>query len=556
MKLIHAAVLAVTIALTPACLTQPDDVSDDLGSASSEGRVREQRVKVCHLPPSNPSAAQTIEVLESQVAGHLAHGDTRGQCVCPPGEVWVCYTADYSTDMVGACERGTKTCAADGMSYGPCIGEITPVPEVCGDNIDNDCNGEKDEECTGCVPSAEVCGDSLDNDCDGIVDDGCVCAPGATTACYDGPGGTAGVGTCAAGTMTCAADGMSYGACTGAVEPTADLCGDGLDNDCDGVVDDGCVCAPGATAACYDGPAGTEGVGVCAAGTMTCVADGSGYGACGGSVGPSAETCGDGLDNDCDGTVDEGCVCTPGTAAACYDGPAGTDGVGTCAPGSMSCNGTGTSYGACTGSIGPVADLCGDGLDNNCDGVVDETCVCAPSSTSACYTGPAGTAGVGTCHAGVRTCDAAGSGYGACIGEVRPGGEVCGDGLDNDCDGQVDENCVGDRVWLDRNGNGVQDAGEVGLGGATMILRTSSGAVVAVAVSAATGDYWFSGVPAGSYYVEVIPPFMYVLTVANAGGNDSLDSDFDDETYSSSIFTTTGATFSTLDGGFYLNAGS
>ena len=134
--------------------------------------------------------------------------------------------------------------------------------------------------------------------------------------------------------------------------------------------------------------------------------------------------------------------------------------------------------------------------------------------------------------------------------------ETCGDGLDNDCDGQVDENCVGDRVWLDRNGNGVQDAGEVGLGGATMILRTSSGAVVAVAVSAATGDYWFSGVPAGSYYVEVIPPFMYVLTVANAGGNDSLDSDFDDETYASSIFTTTGATFSTLDGGFYLNAGS
>ena len=489
MKLIHAAVLAVTIALTPACLTQPDDVSDDLGSASSEGRVREQRVKVCHLPPSNPSAAQTIEVLESQVASHLAHGDTRGQCVCPPGEVWVCYTADYSTDMVGACERGTKTCAADGMSYGPCIGEITPVPEVCGDNIDNDCNGEKDEECTGCVPSAEVCGDSLDNDCDGIVDDGCVCAPGAT-------------------------------------------------------------------AACYDGPAGTEGVGVCAAGTMTCVADGSGYAACGGSVGPSAETCGDGLDNDCDGTVDEGCVCTPGTAAACYDGPAGTDGVGTCAPGSMSCNGTGTSYGACTGSIGPVADLCGDGLDNNCDGVVDETCVCAPSSTSACYTGPVGTDGVGTCHAGVRTCDAAGSGYGACVGEVRPSAETCGDGLDNDCDGQVDENCVGDRVWLDRNGNGVQDAGEVGLGGATMILRTSSGAVVAVAVSAATGDYWFSGVPAGSYYVEVIPPFMYVLTVANAGGNDSLDSDFDDETYSSSIFTTTGATFSTLDGGFYLNAGS
>ena len=558
MKLIHSAVFALSITLTSACLTQSDDTAEDLGLASSEGRARVQKVKVCHLPPGNPENAHTIEVAESAVAAHLAHGDTRGQCVCPPGEVWVCYTADFSTDMVGACERGTKTCAADGMSYGPCIGEITPVPEVCGDNIDNDCNGEKDEECTGCVPTAEVCGDNVDNDCDNVVDDGCVCAPGATTACYGGPGGTAGVGTCAAGTMTCNADGMGYGACTGAVEPTTDTCGDGLDNDCDGVIDDGCVCAPGATAACYDGPVGTEGVGVCAAGTMTCDAVGSGYGACGGSVGPSTEVCGDGLDNDCDGTVDEGCVCAPFSAAACYDGPAGTEGVGTCAAGTMTCNSDGTGYGACVGTVGPVADTCGDGLDTNCDGVVDETCVCAPASTQACYTGPAGTAGVGTCQAGVRTCNSVGSGYGACGGEVRPIPEQCGDGLDNDCDGLTDEGCVGDRIWLDRNGNGVQDAGEAGLGGATLILRTNFGSLVSVAVSAAgTGTYWFSGIPAGNYYIEVIPPFMYVLTVAHASGNDTIDSDFDDETYTSPIFTTTNTgPFSSLDGGFYLNAGS
>jgi hypothetical protein len=67
----------------------------------------------------------------------------------------------------------------------------------------------------------------------------------------------------------------------------------------------GGVCTPGETEACaaYGGPAGTEGVGVCTASRRACLADGSGFGACGDEVRPSLENCATAGDDDCDGTA-------------------------------------------------------------------------------------------------------------------------------------------------------------------------------------------------------------------------------------------------------------
>ena len=61
------------------------------------------------------------------------------------------------------------------------------------------------------------------------------------------------------------------------------------------------ACKLGATRACYTGQTGTEGVGICKAGTQTCAT--GAWGACEGEVLPTSETC-DGLDNDCNGTPD------------------------------------------------------------------------------------------------------------------------------------------------------------------------------------------------------------------------------------------------------------
>ncbi|MBL8683179.1 MAG: peptidoglycan DD-metalloendopeptidase family protein [Myxococcales bacterium] len=80
--------------------------------------------------------------------------------------------------------------------------------------------------------------------------------------------------------------------------PSGETCNN-RDDDCDGRVDDGI------SRACYTGPAGTAGRGICRQGTQTCSA--GSFGACAGQVVPRAETC-NRMDDDCDGMVDEG-VC-------------------------------------------------------------------------------------------------------------------------------------------------------------------------------------------------------------------------------------------------------
>ena len=154
----------------------------------------------------------------------------------------------------------------------------------------------------------EVC-DGFDNDCDGEVDDGFDADRDGYTICGSDPLRPG--DPLIPGRVDC--DDASA-----AVHPGASEVCNGIDDDCDGAIDPGCACTVGEERACG------EERGVCEPGVQRCVM--GTWGECDGAAGPAeAEAC-DGLDDDCDGTVDEEALCAIGevcNAGACV--PVGSE---------------------------------------------------------------------------------------------------------------------------------------------------------------------------------------------------------------------------------------
>ena len=363
---------------------------------------------------------------------------------------------DGATDESSAADAATWYEDADADGFGDASSTTADCSPPVGYSADSsDC----DDGNGGVYPGAVETCDGVDEDCNGVVDDGAVGTTWYADSDLDGYGDSS------AFTVSCSAPAGFVGAGTdcddtvSAVNPGAtELC-NGFDDDCDGTVDAGA-----ADALTWYSDADGDGFGDSASFVDSCegpagtVADSTDCDDADATVNPSATELCDGIDNDCDGTADEG------LSSSTWYTDADGDGYGDSAASTAACAapaGTVADATDCDDGdalVNPAATEVCNGEDDDCDGAVDDGTSAVDwyvdadgdgygdvgTSTSSC-SAPAGYVRSSTdCDDGDSSVNPAAS-------------EVC-DGVDQDCDGVVDNGVSTSTWYADSDGDGAGDA--------------------------------------------------------------------------------------------------
>lgn len=121
-------------------------------------------------------------------------------------------------------------------------------------------------------------------------------------------------------------------------------------------------------------------------------------------------------------------------------------------------------------------------------------------------------------------------------------------------------NSIGDKVWFDTDGDGVQDTNEAGVSGVTITLYASDGVtVLATTVTDANGNYIFTGLNANTNYIVGLTPLAGMLLTTTSGttsGNATTNSDFSQTTYKTTAVNsgTAGTQITGIDAGLVMQS--